>query len=113
MSLLAQAARDLTDTLTSWGIDATATPETLAVPGALIAPDTITTSMGGALSITWDIYLIAPDNGTPLTPLGDLLDRVREHITTTTVDAATLTVANHSPDPLPALHFTLTTETAP
>lgn len=113
MSLLSQAARDLIDALTGWGVPASADPETVSAPGALIAPDTLTTTMGGALAVTWDVYLIAPDNGAALTSLGDLLDAVAAHTTVGTVDAATLALANHSADPLPALHFTLTTETAP
>lgn len=113
MSALDRAAAETVGLLAQWGVAATADPTAVVVPGALIAPDTIAATLGGALAVTWDVYLVAPDNAAALGALGDMLDRVLAHTNPGTIDAASLALVNTAPDPLPALHLTLETETTP
>lgn len=113
MSTLDRAAAETTGLLAGWGLAATIDPTAVVVPGALIAPDTLTASLGGALAVTWDVYLIAPDTPGALGVLGDMLDLVLAHTNPGTIDAASLALVNTAPDPLPALHLTLETETTP
>ena len=91
MSALDRAAAETTGLLAGWGLAATTDPTAVVVPGALIAPDT-----PGALGV-----------------LGDMLDLVLAHTNPGAIDAASLALVNTAPDPLPALHLTLETETTP
>lgn len=115
MSALAQAAEETAAMLTDWGVTTVTDPRDLNLPGAWLAPSQIDyqTLTTGPLRVEWDLYLLAPDNGAPLDALGAMLDQLTPHMTLSTIDALSLTVANQSPDPLPALHLTFETEHTP
>lgn len=112
MSALAQAAEETAAMLTDWGVHTVTDPRDLNLPGAWLAPSQIDyqTLTTGPLRVEWDLYLLAPDNGTPLDALGAMLDTLSAHMTLGPVEALSLTVANQAPDPLPALHLQIETE---
>ncbi|MDD7554544.1 MULTISPECIES: hypothetical protein [Schaalia] len=115
MSLLASAALDLTKALDDLGIRAVTDPRDLDLPGVYLAPNEITTTTldGAGLAVSWDVYLVAPDNGAHIAALGDLLDRIHPLTIGKKIRPQGLTLPNISPDPLPALHFEIETETTP
>ena len=115
MSLLTAAALDLIKALDGLGVRAVTDPRDLDLPGAYLAPNEIATPTldGTSLTVSWDVYLIAPDNGAHIAALGDLLDRIHPLTIGKKIRPQGLTLPNISPDPLPALHFQIETETTP
>lgn len=110
MSALDEAATELAAQLTGWGVRTVTDPRDLDLPGGWLAPGTIASTLAGGLAIDWDLYVVAPDSGDPLPALGAALDLLRAHLPIDRLDVLSLAVANQSPDPLPALRLTITTE---
>lgn len=110
MSALETAQTDVLALFADAGLTAVSDPRNLALPGAWITPSTITpATLAGSWRIEWEVYLVAPDNGDPIHHLGALLDAARQVAPELTARTLTLTLPNHSPDPLPALTFTIET----
>ena len=66
-------------------------------------------SLSGTWRVEWEVYLVAPDNGDPIHHLSGLLEAARKVFPELTARTLTLPLPNHSPDPLPALTFTIET----
>lgn len=113
MGIVTAAAAELVECLNELGISTTSDPRNLTIPGALVAPHDIkaSTLTPGHIEITWDVYLVAPDNGSPIDSLDPLISPLIVEGLATEFDVLTLTLPNHSPDPLPAIQTTITTVT--
>lgn len=112
MNPLEKAADETALILTNWGLsNVTTDPTLLALPGVLLAPTAVeSATLGGSLTIEWEVWLIAPDTLTPYTHLGAMMSAVTDYMPAR-FEVQSITLPNLSPDPLPALTFTFTTET--
>lgn len=112
--MLSQLLEQFETDLAGVGVKATSDPRRLAVPGALLYPTLIDFDRLDAdvATVPVEVLLIAKGLGTPqaLDQLEDLLTKVKQLWTVPTVETVTATLPNHSPDPLPAFRFTLTTQ---
>lgn len=111
----ADATRELVALIESGGLDASADPRNLTIPGAWVQPTGRDFDRLDAetYTATWSLYLVAPDNG-PLDSL-DTLDDLAAQLLAVLPDLGAGAVVgvqlpNHSPDPLPALQFTVEME---
>lgn len=113
MGIMTAAAAEIVECLNGLGISTTSDPRNLTIPGALVAPKEAraSTLSLGSIEITWDVYLVAPDNGSPLECLDPLISPLLVEGLATEFDVLTLTLPNHSADPLPAIQTTITTVT--
>ncbi len=100
--------------LATVGLTGTSDPRKLPVPGVLIYPAGLDFDRLDPDTATVDVevILVAKGLGTPaaLDQLEDSLGRVRQLWTVPAVEAVSVNLPNHSPDPLPGLRFTLTTQ---
>lgn len=112
MNTLETAANGIKQLFKTWGIKLSTDPRYLELPGAIAMPNRIECNRlnNGILTIEWEVYLTAPDSDNPFTSLGEMLDKITQHYSIDSVDIKSLTLPNHSADPLPALFFTLTLE---
>ena len=110
MSALDSAQADVAALFKAEGLHVVTDPRDLALPGAWITPSTISpATLSGTWRVEWEVYLVAPDNGDPIHHLSGLLEAARKVFPELTARTLTLTLPNHSPDPLPALIFTIET----
>lgn len=112
MNTLESAAKSTEKLFAEWGINAVTDPRNLELPGAVVMPETIVANRlaAGVLDIDWEVYLVAPDTENPFNILGEMLETISQHYLLANVQVQSLTLPNHSPDPLPALNFTLRLE---
>ena len=109
---LTDAAGQILDTLRRADLNAHSDPRDLDPPCVWISPSRITPlTLDGRSCIEWEAYLIAPDTGDPLPHLEALATKATDALGPLTLTTTAITIANISPDPLPALTFTLETET--
>ena len=108
-------ANDTAHALTMAGLPTVTDPRDLTLPGAIIGPETITfPTLGDRVNVEWTLYLVAPDNGTPLATLSPLITALRDSGTMpdqAELTITTITFPNLSPDPLPSITYRLTTTT--
>lgn len=111
---LDQWTKELVAGLAEAGVHAASDKRNLAVPGVLVSPASIDplTLGGDVWTVEWDVVLIASDSGTDsavrqLTRLAEKLDEVHR---LGRLEAVAIRLPNHSPDGLPALRTTITTE---
>ena len=110
--MLTQGARELIATLNAAGLLAETDPRNLNPPCAWVSPKQIgPVTYADRIRITWDVYLIAPDTGDPLPHLQDLAAAAMDVFGVVEMTTTGITVANLSPDPLPALTLEVETET--
>ena len=108
-------AEDVAAALTRAGLRTVIDPADLTPPCAILGPRTLALpTLGDSAEATWDLYLVAPDNGRPLATLSPLVEALRA--SGMLPDSAELsyqgvTFQNLSPDPLPCLTAVLTTLT--
>lgn len=113
MGIITTAAAELVEHLNGLGISTTSDPRNLTIPGALVAPQDVkaSTLAPGHIEIAWDVWLVAPDNGSPIEALDPLISPLIVEGLATEFDVLALTLPNQSPDPLPAIQTTITTIT--
>lgn len=113
MNPLYAAAQDAADMLAAAGVHTVTDPRDIEPPCAWVSPSRIAypTLAGRPRTVEWEVYLIAPDSGVPLFHLGDLIDRAATVFPGIEARTLGLTIPNLSPDPLPAITFTIETET--
>lgn len=102
--MLTEAARPIIDALAGAGVTAVTDPRDLRIPGAIVSPTSWGMETLAASTVTWEVWLIAPA-GDPLGGLSTLLEAACFALDVTAVTFESLTIVNHSPDPLPAIHF--------
>lgn len=109
------ATQELADKLSATGLDATADPRSLNLPGVWIQPtgfDHDRLSVG-AYTATWTLHAVVPDNGPiesldALTELDALLRDALPALGAASIVGVQL--PNHSAEPLPALQYTIDME---
>ncbi|QXG07725.1 hypothetical protein [Curtobacterium phage Penoan] len=116
--MLDECVQHVADMLTAAGIPATGDPRDLNLPGAWVEPATVAFDTFDAqqAEVTMSVHLVTPDNGpmASMSALSDMLLTVRGlglRMANITTEGITLT--NHSPDPLPALTFSVAVEWTP
>lgn len=111
---LAQWTEEVVEHLSTAGLAVAADKRNVSVPGALVAFNNATAqALGGDVwTVEWDVLLIATDAGTAgaLRQLQKLANQLEEVTQGDTYTAVMVTLPNHSPDGLPALRTTITTE---
>jgi len=105
------ATLEVAAALTAAGLEVETNVQDLQVPGAWLTPAAIDYDRLGLDRYTgaWSLYLIANGNQ-PTDSLDDLstmAERVRTVFPAFRAEAVTVQLANHSPDPLPALLITI------
>ena len=108
------ATAELVAMLEGAGLNATADPRDLVLPGVWVAPALIDYDRldGDVYAGQWELYLIAPDNGPTesLDALSELAGLLRAVVPFGEARTAAVQLSNHSPDPLPALQVTIELE---
>lgn len=112
---IAAAAAEVATMVTDLGVPAVVDARDLNLPSAWVTPGEMElVYLDGSADITWDIYLIAQDTGTPdsMNKLSTMLGKVTS---ITGVDATFLTVnlPNQAAEPLPALLVHIETKVTP
>lgn len=108
-------AKDTAEEIAAAGVPCATDKRDLTVPGALLAPRTITPDRlaAGIYTVEWDLLLIAGGAGTDaaLAELGDMGTRLEDAgLLDVPLEAAVIELPNHNPDGLPALTGTITNE---
>lgn len=106
-----QATVEVAEKLTEAGLDVVTNVQDLNLPGGWLTPAGVEYDRMGADDYmgSWDLFLIAR-NTDPLDSLEDLsamASLVRKFYPSFKADALTVTLANHSPDALPAFKIKL------
>lgn len=108
-------AKDTAALFTAAGVPCAIDKRDVTVPGALLAPRTITPDRlaGGVYTVEWDLLLIAGGAGTTtaldeLGAMGTVLEVAG--LLDEPLEAALIDLPNHNPDGLPALTGTYTNE---
>lgn len=106
---------EFVELLTAANVNAVADPRDLELPGIWVTINQVDFAAlsGERYEMAFDCYLIAMDNGVPAS-----LDQLSDQLTALTAavngnvsaQPITVTMPNHSADPLPALLVTITTE---
>lgn len=108
------ATAELVAMIEAAGLNATADPRDLELPGVWVSPALIDYDRldGDVYAGSWELYLIAPDNGptVSLDILSDLATVVRRVLPFGEARSVSVQLSNHSPDPLPALQVTIELE---
>lgn len=105
------ATTDLAAMLTAAGVEVETNVQDIQLPGGWLTPSALDYDrMGeGAYTGAWSLYLIASGNE-PTDSLDDLstmAGKVRDVFPAFRAEAVTVQLANHSPEPLPALLITI------
>ena len=106
------AAQAVVDMISDAGVQATIDGRDLELPGALVAPETISADrLGGDYTVAWNVYLVAADAGPveALDDLGHMFDLLKDALGVGEARPVTLTLPNHAADPLPAFLLTFST----
>ena len=104
MSNIVEALNHVVAELRAAGVNADTDPRNLTLPGCLVGLDQIHRALARSATVVIRILAIAPDNGNPYPILDELLDKVA-HLVETPANAASVTMPNHAPAPLPALEL--------
>lgn len=114
---LKEAALDLAGQIEALGVPCAVDPRDMELPSALldVGPIVFDALDADSYSVTWDLYLIARNNGPEeaLDVLGDMLAKLRVPFKLPGADPLTLTLPNHGADPMPALVVRLETRVTP
>jgi len=96
------------------GVDCSADPQTLNLPGVWITPSGLSqkTLAGTSGIVTFHVYLITPNHGwaADVATLDDLAAKLAGPLGIADWTAETINLANQAPDPLPCLHGQTSTE---
>ena len=113
MLQLGQAAQEVADAITALGVPAVVDARDLNPPGAwvTIAPVGYDFLSKGAVSVAFDVFLVARDlpSVQALDSLSDMLAPLADALHLGDVTPMTVTLVNHSADPLPSLSFRIDT----
>jgi len=109
------AAQIVADQLTAGGLSTVVDARDLQLPGAWLTVNALSFDRldSSAYEVTWDLFLVVPDVAAPdaLDQLGVLLSQARAAgLDTGSATAITMTLLNHSAEPLPAFQLQLINE---
>lgn len=105
------ATAEVATALESTGLPVTTNAQNLTLPGAWLTPAGVDYDLmdAGKYTGTWVLFLVTRNND-PLVALDDLstmAGKVRDLFPAFKAEAITVTLANHSPDPLPAFRINI------
>ena len=94
------------------GLRATSDPRDLHLPGVLVGFSGLTRQLDGSAVVRVRLLAVAPDRGDPLPDLDRLLAGL-DSMGLGDVEAVSVTLGNHAPNPLPALETFTTVRSEP
>jgi len=108
---IGQAAQAVADALSALGVPAAVDGRDLQLPGAWVTPAAVRFDYlsGDRIAVDWDIYLITRDipSVQAMDELGAMAVKIAKRFGHADFTPQTVTIANQSADPLPALLVTL------
>ena len=115
MTMMQDCLQLVADTLTAAGVQTTPDPQALNLPGAWLVPNTLDTAIalsGNRADVAIDVYLITSNLGASadMKTLDHMAGIAGPALDITTWVPAAISLANQSPDQLPALKGSCTIE---